>query len=181
VKREAVSSASIHCLICIDASTTRSPERMAANMQTVQECSVSKIRDRDAVLGAIVPKILGILSARGQKLHGFGDCCAELNGVTVLSAARIDAHRLVMSVYDGPASEILKVFSVHVTDFPSAMDPKFYRYRSGSVAVLSWRRGKWEDAIMAENAAPLSISEALRQQPRVGFSSRKPSWPGFTE
>lgn len=93
----------------------------------------------------------------------------------------LDAHRLVMRVYDGPASEILKVFSVHLTDFPSAMDPKVYRYRSGSVAVLSWRRGKWEDVIMAEKSEPLSISEALYQGPRLSVSSQKPDGPSFTE
>jgi hypothetical protein len=41
-------------------------------MDIAQECSVSKIRDRNAALGAIVPKILGIVRARGRKLHDFG-------------------------------------------------------------------------------------------------------------
>jgi hypothetical protein len=140
---------------------------MEANMEMVQERPVSRIRSRDSVLGLIVPKILGILNARGQKLHGFGGCSVQLNETIVLSASSIDAHRLMMSVYDGPACEIVKVFSLHVTNFPSAMDPDFYRYRGGRVAVLSWRRGKWEDAIIADKTASLSISEAFRQGPRL--------------
>jgi len=58
------------------------------------------------------------------------------------------------------------VLSVHVTDFPAAMDPDFYRYQAGRVAVLSWRRGRWEDAIMVEKAAPVSIVEVFGSAPR---------------
>ena len=58
---------------------------------------------------------------------------------------------------------IRKVLSFHVTSLPSAMDPNFYRYQKGHVAVLSWRRGKWEDAVMTESAgATVSIEHALR-------------------
>jgi hypothetical protein len=134
-------------------------------METIQESSISRIRDRNTVLELLVPKILGILCARGQKLHGFGNCSVRLNETIVLSADRMDTHRLMVSVYDEPASDIVKVLSLHVTDFPSAMDPNFYRYRGGRVAVLSWRRGKWEDAIMADKVASLSISEALVRGP----------------
>jgi hypothetical protein len=127
-------------------------------MGIVQGCSISGVRDRNSVLGVIVPKVLGILAARGEKLHGFGGCCAQIAGSAILSAGRIDAHRLVLSVYDGPEAAILKVLSLHVTDFPAAMDPAFYRYQNGCVAVLSWRRGQWEDAVMAEPAAPVLIA-----------------------
>jgi hypothetical protein len=48
-------------------------------METVQEDSISRIRNRDSVLGLVVPKILRILYARAHKLHGFGRllCSAE--------------------------------------------------------------------------------------------------------
>ncbi len=131
-------------------------------MGIVQGCLVIGVRDRNSVLAVIVPKVLGILAARDEKLHGFGGCCAQITGSTILSAGRINAHRLLLSVYDGPEAAILKVLSVHVTDFPAAMDRAFYRYQNGSVAVLSWRRGRWEDAIMAEPAAPVSIVDAFR-------------------
>jgi hypothetical protein len=48
----------------------------------------------------------------------------------------------MMSVYDEPVSGIVKVLSLHVTDFPNAADPSFYRYQGSRVAVLSWRRGR---------------------------------------
>jgi hypothetical protein len=131
---------------------------MEAIMEIVQDYLVSKIRDRDAVLGAIVPKILGIVRTEGQKVHGFGGRSVQLTGAIVLSASAIDAHRLMVSVYHESLSGIVKVLSLHVTDFPSAADPDFYRNQGGRVAVLSWRRGIWEDAIMADDAAPLPIS-----------------------
>jgi hypothetical protein len=140
---------------------------MEAIMETVQEFSISKIKNRDSVLELLVPKALGILRARGQSLHGFGDCSVRLNETIVLSAHCMDAHRLMLSAYDEPVSDIVKVFSLHLTDFPSAMDSNFYRYRGGQVAVLSWRRGNWEDAIMADETASLSISEAFRQGSRL--------------
>jgi hypothetical protein len=136
-------------------------------MNTVQGCSVSNIRNRAAVLRMVVPKILGILCTRGQKLHDFGGRSVRLTETVVLSAHPIDAHRLMIGVYDGPVWEIVKVLSLHVTDFPDAADPSFYRYQGGRVAVLSWRRGKWEDAVMADETAPISISEAFRQGPRL--------------
>ena len=132
-------------------------------MEVVQGCSVSKIRDRNGALGAIVPKILGIVGSRGKKLHDFGGRSVRLTDAIVLSAHPIDAHRLMLSVYDGPVWEIVKVLSLHVTDFPSAMDHNFYRYQGGRVAVLSLRRGNWEDAVMADETASISISEAFRR------------------
>jgi hypothetical protein len=136
---------------------------MEAIMEIVQRCSVSMIRNRDAVLSAVVPKILGILRAREQKLHGFGGRSVQLTGAIVLSVSAIDALRLMVSVYDEPVSDLIKVLSLHVTDFPSAMDHNFYRYQGGRVAILSLRRGKWEDAVMADETASISISEAFRR------------------
>lgn len=120
-----MSGASARCLVCVEASSTHPPEKWRLSWKLFKNVLISKIKNCDFVLELIVPKILGIVNARCQKLHGFGDCCAQINGVTVLSAVCIDAHRLMMSVYDQPASEILKVFSVHVTDCPGAMDPNF--------------------------------------------------------
>jgi len=113
---------------------------MEAIMDIIQGCSVSKIRDRNAALAAIVPKILSILRSREQKLHGFGDCSVQLTEGIVLSAHPIDAHRPMLSVYDKTSSGIVKVLSLHVTDFPSAVDPNFYLYQGDRAAVLSWRR-----------------------------------------
>ena len=127
-------------------------------MEIVQGCLISKIRSRNAVLGMLVPKILGILNSRG-KLHGFNGRSVQLNETIVLSAFSLDARRLMMSVYAEPTPDVVKVLSLHVTSFPSAVDPNFYRYRGGRVAVMSWRRGEWEDDVMGDQTAPLSISE----------------------
>jgi hypothetical protein len=75
-------------------------------MEIIQDCLVSKIRDRDAVLGAIVPKILGILRARGLELHGFGGRSVQLTEAIVLSTSAIDAHRLMISVCHGPTCNL---------------------------------------------------------------------------
>jgi hypothetical protein len=63
-----------------------------------------------------------------------------------------------------------KVFSAHVIDLPSLGDPKFYHFGNGHVGLMSWRRGVWEDAVMAHAATPLSLSETfLRGVFRTGL------------
>lgn len=128
-------------------------------MEIVQDYLVSKIRDRDAVLGAIVPKILGIVRTEGQKVHGFDGRSVQLTAAIVITAGVIDSHRLMISAYEESASGIVKVLSLHVTDYPGAADPSFYRYQGGRVAVLSWRRGTWEDTVLADKTAPASSNK----------------------
>jgi hypothetical protein len=125
---------------------------MKANMETVDELMISRVKDRDRVLQLLVPKIFGMLNCRGQRLHGFGGRSMHINELIVLSVSRIDAHRLMVSVYNGRAPNLVKVLSLHVNDLPAAADPDFYRYLDGRVAVLNWRRGTWEDSIMAERS-----------------------------
>lgn len=130
-------------------------------MEMVEAVPVSKIRNRDAVLNIVVPKILGILCATGHKRHGFGGCSVQLNETIVPCAGRIGAECIMLSVYDVVNSKIMKVFSAHVTDFPSAGNPTFYRYQDGRVGVMSWRRGSWEDVVMANEIAPQTVSEVF--------------------
>jgi hypothetical protein len=130
-------------------------------MERAIELPASKIRNRDTVLGAIIPKIFGILCARGQELHGFGRCAVRLTEDIVLSAHPLGTERIMLSVYDVVNSEITKVFSAHVNDTPSGFDPGFFRYQGGRVAILSWRRGRWEDVVIADEIPPRSISEMI--------------------
>jgi hypothetical protein len=110
-------------------------------MELVKEGLISKIRNRDTVLGAVIPKILGVLRAKGSKLHGFGGCSVQLTDDIVLSANRLGRERVMLSVYDVVNSEIAKVFSAHVNDDPGGFDRAFFRYQGGRAAILSWRRG----------------------------------------
>jgi hypothetical protein len=71
------------------------------------------------------------------------------------------ANRVMLSAYWPVKLKITKVFSAHVTDLPSAVDQKFYRYYGGQFGLLSWRRGEWEDVIIADAAVPRTPSEAI--------------------
>jgi hypothetical protein len=125
------------------------------------ESRVSEMRDRNSALAILIPKILGILAARGQKLHELPGNSVQLNGQTELSASFIDADRIMLSAYHPTGQRIVKVLSAHVTDTPSDGDPSFYRHQNGMVAIMGWRRGSWEDSVMAEIEKPLSIREAF--------------------
>jgi hypothetical protein len=129
-------------------------------MELAAEGPISKIRNRDAVLGAIIPKIFGILCAKGSKLHGFGGRSVQLTDELVLSASPLGSERIMLSAYYGVSQEIAKVFSAHVNDFPTGFDPEFFRYQGGRVAILNWRRGRWEDLVMAD---PTSSRYSLHQ------------------
>jgi hypothetical protein len=119
-------------------------------MELIKNGPVSKIRNRDAVLEIILPKFFGILGVKGSKLPGFGACSVQLTDDIVLSASGIGVERVMLSAYDVLNSEITKVFSAHVNDCPDGFDPGFFRYQGGRVAILSWRRGRWEDVVMAD-------------------------------
>jgi hypothetical protein len=121
-------------------------------MDEVNGC-VSKIRNRDVVLAAIIPETLRILCANGTKLHGFGAVSVRLADDIVVSAGRLGARCIMLSVYDVVNSEITKVFSAHVNDSAGGFDPAFFRYLRGRVGVLSWRRGTWEDMVLANPAS----------------------------
>jgi hypothetical protein len=40
-------------------------------------------------------------------------------------------------------------------------ETSFYRYWSGHLGSMSWRRGAWEDAVMAYPSAPLSLADTF--------------------
>jgi hypothetical protein len=114
--------------------------------------SISKIRNRDYVLAALVPRMIKIVGDNGSALHGFGGRSVQLTDEIVLSASPLGADRVMLSVYYGLGDDIVKVFSAHVTGSPERGDPSFFRYMGGGVGILSWRRGTWEDVIMADPA-----------------------------
>ncbi len=132
--------------------------------QTVLRSSVtfiSKNRNRDEVLGRLLPQIFGIVGKKGHNLEGYPGCSAQLDGELTLTGSHFGPDRIMLSVYWPVKSSIMKVFSAHVTDLPSSGDPNFYRFCNGCVGLLSWRRGGWEDAVMVHPALPLSLSETF--------------------
>ena len=122
---------------------------------------ISKTKNRDEVLAQLLPKIFGIICQRGQKTDGFSPLSAQLEGGLTLTGSHLGSDRIILSVYWPVNSRTTKVFSAHVTDSPVQGDPNFYRYWNRCVGLLSWRRGAWEDAIMANDDAPRSLSEVF--------------------
>ena len=50
-----------------------------------------------------------------------------------------------------------KVFSAHLTDVALG-DRKRFNYWGGRCAILSWKRGTWEDSVCAEPDEPRSLA-----------------------
>jgi hypothetical protein len=78
-----------------------------------------------------------------------------------ISAHRLGADRVMLSVFWSISGEMKKVLSVHVTSQPELGDPEFYEYVDGTVGLLSWRRGEWEDIILSGEAEARSASDLL--------------------
>ena len=113
------------------------------------------------MLKRLLPKGFGIIRENRQSLAGFPGCGAKLDGELTLTGCLLGPDRIVLSAYWPLKSQITKVFSAHVIDLPSSGDPNFYRFLNGHVGLMSWRRGAWEDVVMAHAATPLSLSETF--------------------
>lgn len=118
---------------------------------------VSATRNREQALSLLLPKILCILSEKGQpgrraepgELVCPGDIIARVNSELEIGVSALREEAVIVHAY--LRTDIFnskKVLSVHLTkqDFG---DPQFFRYWDGRCGILSWRRGTWEDAIMA--------------------------------
>jgi hypothetical protein len=120
------------------------------------------IRNRNEALGIIVPKILGLIWERGQLL----DCCdrsatavndSETVGVLVLwdgCTADNDRHFFKITAYTVLDKTSL---SLRVTTQPARRD--LFPYLGYRCAIVSWKRGSWEDLIVDENVQPRSIDQ----------------------
>ncbi|MET3841939.1 hypothetical protein [Bradyrhizobium sp. OAE829] len=118
--------------------------------------------NRDEALQRLVPKILGIILVEGGKLSGLGGRSVRLNGGLELSASgRLGPHRIMLSAYRPSGETTVKVLSLHITDEPRFADPAFYRYVDKSIAVLSWRRGDWEEIVLNHPGQEQSTAELL--------------------
>jgi hypothetical protein len=122
---------------------------------------ISQVRGRNEVLKHLLPKIFGIICEKGQCFEDFPGCSVRLDGEVTLTGCHLGPNCIVLSAYWPLKSQMTKVFSAHVIDLPSSGDPNFYRFWNGHVGVMSWRRGAWEDTVMANAATPLSLSETF--------------------
>ena len=101
---------------------------------------------RDEALLRLVPKILGVICDEGQSSRLPSSQVAVLPTGIELCAYYLAPSRIVISVYSLVNDRIVKVFSAHTTERPELADPAFFCHAGGSVGLLSWRRGEWEDA-----------------------------------
>ena len=67
-----------------------------------------------------------------------------------LHASPLRPYRIVASVYAlTERAPLYKVFSVHLAVASAFVDPQFITYQAGRCGILSWKRGIWEDRIVA--------------------------------
>jgi hypothetical protein len=81
----------------------------------------------------------------------------NLGGRLEISGCTFDYDRFGISVYTlESAFKATKVISLHVSRY---LDPNFFEklYWNGNCAVLSWKRGLWEDEVLAEPATPQTL------------------------
>src|SRR5713226_9200132 len=106
----------------------------------------NRITNRNLLLQRFLPKILGIISERGEVLPEYGgQRMARVGPDVLLGGAQFDASRIALSIYAPIKLRTVKVFSAHLTNQPAMYDSCFYRYLNGQLGVMSWTRGdSWE-------------------------------------
>jgi hypothetical protein len=115
-----------------------------------ERLALCEVRNRDFVLRAFLPCALWLLKRKGRDEFGYPDLCVRLPGDVVLCWSRMDEYRGAISIYAFVKGVEKKVFSAHLTNRPDYVDAGFYRNGEGHVGIMSWRRGEWEDIIVAE-------------------------------
>ena len=115
-----------------------------------EHLSLCKIRNRDFVLRAFLPCAIWLLKERGKAEFGYPGLSVCLPGNVALCWSRMDSYRGAVSIYAFSKGVQEKVFSAHLTNRPGYVDARFYRNGEGHIGIMSWRRGDWEDQIVAE-------------------------------
>jgi hypothetical protein len=145
---------------------TNSPNSNNAVSRSVLPVPLSRIRSRDHVISQFVPHCLGLLWERGRANSQIVDATVIVDGNLEIGGYTVGPHRYGIHAYilDSPY-DATKVFSAHVSRY---LDPNYFRklYWGGTCAVLSWRRGEWEDRIISNRAEPRS----LFQLEHLGFT-----------
>jgi hypothetical protein len=121
----------------------------------------SRKGNREEALVQLIPKMLGVLHEEGQSSRLPSSRLAVLSTGVEVSACYLAPSRIVLGAYSPLNDRFVKVFSAHVTERSELADPAFYRYVGGSVGLLSWRRGEWEDAVMAHAAQAMTAADLI--------------------
>src|ERR1700683_952045 len=128
------------------------------------------VHRRDETLGFLLPKILGILWEKGRTdaphIPGDikaipGDVVATIDDDLGIGAAAFGAGRFYIHAY-GSTDRVTwtKLFSAHLGDH-SVVDPAHFPYWNGHCGILSWKRGPWEDKIIAQQITPRSFAHLM--------------------
>jgi hypothetical protein len=126
---------------------------------------ITTIRDRDRVISELLPKVFGIIAQLGHSVPGYGHCAALVGEDVIITGAPFCSHRVMLGIYYPVSrSEVMKVFSAHVSSVSQFGDIAFYRYWDNHVGILSWRRGGREELIMSQETASLAVSEAFARR-----------------
>jgi hypothetical protein len=126
---------------------------------------ITRIRDRDRVISELLSKVFGIIAQLGHSVPGYGRCAAWVGEGVIITGVPICSDRAMLSIYYPVSrSDVMKVFSAHVSSVPQFGDIAFYRYWDNHVAILGWRRGGWEELIMSQETASLAVSEAFARR-----------------
>jgi hypothetical protein len=112
---------------------------------------VSTMRDRKQALDQLLPKILGLLWERAifpPRLGHPGAAVLLLGQDVEISAGCYNNTEWAVSVYAPTAKNpVAKVLSITISTRIGA-----------EIVISSWKRGAWEDRILAETVEPRTIA-----------------------
>lgn len=149
-------------------------------MSTDREANaVSSIRNRDRALGILLPKFLGVLwraptpplpsSIRPHDRLEVGGHTIHIDEFFAIGASAFGNAFCLHAYVWSPMRDWTKVFSAHVAD-PIFTKPKCFQYWGGRCAILSWKRGPWEDELCAQPDQPRSLAHVYT----AGVTCKKP-------
>lgn len=118
----------------------------------------SRTRSREKALALILPKLLGVLWDKGKSGEYSGRAEAFIGKELELSGIEMHPGAYCISVYlYTPELNWKKVLSAHVAS--ETIINGVWPYWSGRCRVLSWKRGPWEDRIVAEQVQSRTVAD----------------------
>jgi hypothetical protein len=110
----------------------------------------------------LLPKLLGALWEFGRPGSLAGSIEAKVSERLEIGSVTLGSNVLVIHAYlRCEADKISKVFSAHLV-LKGTCDPRIFKNWEGQCAILSWRRGAWEDVLLASSSAPRTLDELFR-------------------
>jgi hypothetical protein len=127
---------------------------------------VSKIRDRERALDILLPKFLGVLWRGEPSPEGspdqnddrlrVGGCMVHIGRDFAIGGSAVSYGYAIHAYVRKPGADWMKVFSAHLGD--RVFYDKNFKYWGGRCAILSWKRGSWEDHLCAERDEPRTFA-----------------------